>query len=90
MLNEACVRYIPTFSLGKRPQPPTPTDLPVDGPQAMQQAQLAFLVSMPAQNRVPGQPAPELVLGTTRVPFRGEAENEDEADDLLRKLDWAA
>lgn len=83
-------RYLPTFSLGKRPQPPTPTDLPVNSLQAMQQAQIAFLVSMPTQSRVPGQSTPELVLGTTRVPYRGETENEDEAEDLLRKLDWAA
>jgi len=82
--------YIPTFSFPHRPQPPTPTNLPEEGAQIMQQAQLAFLLSMPAPHRVPGQPAPELVMGTTRVPYRGEPDDDDEAEELLRKIDWTA
>ncbi|EKM57634.1 uncharacterized protein PHACADRAFT_251369 [Phanerochaete carnosa HHB-10118-sp] len=82
--------YIPTFLFTHRPQPPTPTNLPGENTQVMQQAQLAFLLSMPAPHLVPGQPAPELVLGTTRVSYRGEPDGDDEAEDLLRKIDWTA
>ncbi|GJE85273.1 hypothetical protein PsYK624_013520 [Phanerochaete sordida] len=83
--------YLPNFSLGRAPQPPTPADVLAEGtPPVMQQAQLAFLVSMPAPHRAPGAPAAELALGTTRVPYRGEQEGDDEAEELLRKIDWTA
>lgn len=56
----------------------------------MQQAQVAFIVSMPTPNRAPGQPSHEILLGTTRVPYREDLD--DNADDLVeeytRKLEY--
>lgn len=78
--------YLPRFP--QAPQPPTPTNLPVvaeDKPPTMQQAQLAFLVSMPT---APGQSASELMLGTTRLPYQCEPDGDDEAEDLLKKIEW--
>lgn len=42
-----------------------------------QQAQVAFILSMPSQNRQAGHSSDDIVLGTTTVPYR----NADEDDD---------
>jgi hypothetical protein len=54
----------------------------------MQQAQVTFMVAMPAPRRPDGEPIREIALGTAFVPYQDD-ESDDEDDAMTKVLDGA-
>ena len=50
---------------------------------ATQQAQVTFMVSMPAPNRRDDQPSREIALGTTLVPYQDDESDDEDASSKI-------
>ncbi|KIP06802.1 hypothetical protein PHLGIDRAFT_128057 [Phlebiopsis gigantea 11061_1 CR5-6] len=72
-------------------QPPPQPSATREMQQPPQQAQVAFIVSMPTPNRLRGQSSQEILLGTTQVPYRHDTDEDvdEPVNALARKLDEA-